>query len=81
MSCRRISRAAAPGWNEYLRAWLAVGLDGYCQHSSLEQHSSATRRLLKRIHDAGRALGDVILEERDVVHLDFHHRNALANNG
>jgi len=69
------------GWNEYLRASLSVGLDGYCQHSSLEQHSAATRRLLERIHEAGRALGDVILEERDVVHLDFHHRNALANAG
>ena len=72
---------SGPSWNEYLRASLSVGLDGYCQHSSLEQHSTATGRLLERIHEAGRALGDVILEERDVVHLDFHHRNALANNG
>jgi len=55
--------------------------DGYCQHSSLEQHSTATRRLLERIHEAGRALGDVIFEEPDVVHLDLYHRNALANNG
>jgi len=72
---------SGPSWNEYLRASLSIGLDGYCQHSSLEQHSAATRHLLERIHEAGRALGDVILEERDAVHLDFHHRNALATDG
>jgi hypothetical protein len=73
--------AHGAGWREYMARSLLVGLNGYCEHSSLKAHSAGTRALLKRIQGLGEALADVDLVERDAVHLDFHHRNVLASNG
>jgi hypothetical protein len=69
------------GWKAYLRRSLLAGLDGYCEHSSLQSFSPATRYLLARVRAAGEALADVELVENDAVHLDFHHRNALCCDG
>jgi hypothetical protein len=69
------------GWKEYMTRSLLVGLDGYCEHRSLSTHSAATRALLSRIQASGEALEDIDLVENDAVHLDFHHRNALASTG
>jgi hypothetical protein len=69
------------GWKAYVRRSLLVGLDGYCEHSSLQRHSPATRDLLARVRAAGVALADVELVESDAVHLDFHHRNVLCCDG
>jgi Phosphotransferase enzyme family len=69
------------GWKAYVRRSLLVGLEGYCEHGSLQRHSPATRDLLAQARAAGNALSKVDLVEDDAVHLDFHHRNALCCDG
>jgi hypothetical protein len=69
------------GWREYLTTSLAEGLRGYCEHGSLNAHSAATRALLARVRAAAGPLHHVELEERDAVHLDFHHLNVLQAGG
>jgi hypothetical protein len=69
------------GWKTYMLESLSRGLSGYCEHASLQTYDQATRALLGRILAAGDALVGVAVEEHDVVHLDFHHRNVLTENG
>jgi len=69
------------GWRSYMLESLNRGLSGYCEHASLQTYNQATRALLERIRAAGDALLGVAVEEHDAVHLDFHHRNVLAEEG
>lgn len=80
----RLQEAVLPdgsGWGDYVRRSLIDGLEGYCEHASLRGYDAATRGLLAQVQAAGVALDGVALEERDAVHLDFHHRNALLERG
>lgn len=80
----RLQRDAVPdgsGWGDYVRRSLVHGLEGYCEHASLAERDAATQDLLDQVRAAGAALESVVLEERDAVHLDFHHRNALVEHG
>jgi hypothetical protein len=69
------------GWREYLTASLTEGLRGYCEHGSLHAHSAATRALLARVRATAGPLRHLELEERDAVHVDFHHLNVLQAGG
>lgn len=80
----RLQEGAAPdgsGWGDYVRRSLIDGLEGYCEHESLRGYDAATRGLLAQIQAAGAAIDGVALRERDAVHVDFHHRNALVERG
>ena len=79
-----LQAGAAPGghgWKTYMLESLSRGLSGYCEHGSLRTYNQATRALLDRIRAAGAALVEVAVEEGDAVHVDFHHRNVLAEGG
>ncbi|HEY4829614.1 MAG TPA: phosphotransferase [Solirubrobacteraceae bacterium] len=69
------------GWGDYVRRSLVHGLEGYCEHASLAEHDAATQDLLDQVQAAGAALESVAFQERDAVHLDFHQRNALVEDG
>ena len=67
------------GWADYMRRTLTEGAQGYCLHEPLRVHSPETRRLLDWVESVGRDVGR--LPEGDLVHVDFHHRNMLREDG
>jgi aminoglycoside phosphotransferase (APT) family kinase protein len=66
-------------WSAYIAGSLVRGCDGYCVHHSLRDYDRRTAALLETIRATGETVGD--LPSRDVVHLDFHHRNVLLAGG
>ena len=66
-------------WSDYIRGTLLEGADGYCVHDSLRTHNDRTRQLLNWVEAVGKAVA--ALPSRDVVHVDFHHRNLLRVDG
>ena len=64
---------------ERVRRSLLVGLDGYCEHASLEQHSDRTRTILARCRRIGHNLTEVELPADDLVHGDFHTANLMSD--
>ncbi len=66
-------------WSDYIRGTLLEGADGYCVHESLRAHSDRTRQLLDWVEAVGKSVAT--LPSRDIVHLDFHHRNMLRVDG
>jgi len=51
---------------------------GFCLHGPLRHHSRATRGLLDRVHEVGRATPPGVLSGHDAVHLDLHPGNVLV---
>jgi hypothetical protein len=68
-------REGAEGWTDYIRMTLLDGADGYCLHEPLRRHSSKTSELVEWVESVGAGTGS--LPGRDLVHIDFHHRNML----
>jgi aminoglycoside phosphotransferase (APT) family kinase protein len=66
-------------WTEYIAGSLLRGCDGYCEHEPLRNYDRRTAALLETI----RATGDAVevLPSGDAVHVDFHHRNVLVDDG
>jgi Phosphotransferase enzyme family len=64
------------GWTAYIRATLTDGADGYCLHEPLRYHSEATKDIVQWVEAVGRRLVSS-LPDRDLVHIDFQHRNML----
>lgn len=61
-----------------VRRSLVTGLDGYCEHASLEAHSNRTRAIVGRAREIGAALDVDDLGTDDLIHGDFHTANILA---
>nr|WP_238351018.1 phosphotransferase [Kribbella shirazensis] len=51
---------------------------GFCLHESLQRYDDRTRRLLRWIHEVGRAEPDGMTGD-DLVHLDYHTGNVLTD--
>ena len=66
-------------WGAYLAGTLLQGADGYCLHEPMRRHSAASAALLERVVEVGRATDPAVLPGGDLVHLDFHHLNVLAD--
>jgi hypothetical protein len=64
-------------WGEFVLRTLREGADGWALHEPLRAHSTATRQVLEWIEDVGATTPPSAFHDRDLVHLDFHHRNAL----
>ena len=56
------------------------GAPGWCRHESLELHSDRTRRFWERARAAVSQNLDRF-PDGDLVHMDFHHRNVLQQDG
>lgn len=69
---------ASTEFRHRIRRSLLTGLDGYCEHASLEAHSDATRAILQRSRRLGAALDADQLPADDLIHGDFHTANLLA---
>jgi len=69
----------ASSWREFIRQTLTEGAEVWCLHEPLRSHSPATAAVLRRIEAVGGGMGP--LPERDLVHVDFHHRNVLRDGG
>jgi Ser/Thr protein kinase RdoA (MazF antagonist) len=67
-----------PEWGAYLVRTLLHGAEGYCLHEPMRSHSAASAALLERILAIGEATPASSLPGHDLVHLDFHHLNVLA---
>ncbi|MBU2665516.1 aminoglycoside phosphotransferase family protein [Actinoplanes bogorensis] len=50
---------------------------GFCLHQPLQEHSTRSAALLRRIHEIG-ATGTVMIGD-DLVHMDFHPGNVLVD--
>jgi hypothetical protein len=66
-------------WSTYIAGSLLHGCEGYCVHQSLRDYDRRTAALLETIRTTGEAVRD--LPSGDVVHIDFHHRNVLLDDG
>ncbi len=66
-------------WTQYIRTTLCEGADGYCIHETLRRHDRWSRRVVGWVQEVGRSLPQ--LPGCDIVHVDFHHRNLLRNEG
>jgi Phosphotransferase enzyme family len=66
-------------WTSYIVGSLVNGCNGYCMHEPLREYNRRTAALLKTIQAAAEAI--VEFPSRDVVHVDFHHRNVLVADG
>ena len=69
------------GFGAWLIGSLRSGCDGYCLHAPLARYDARTRRLLARVRAAGERLDPADVPAGGIVHLDFHHRNALWQAG
>jgi len=68
-------------WRQLIECSLVEGLDGYCEHRSLQAFSEQTRKLLDRIRATGRSVDWGSLPADDLVHYDFHLGNVLSVDG
>jgi len=71
---------AIPGrsdWHQEALRTVLRGGDGYCLHTSLQQHSPETAELLKALQALVRAHQDEPHRTNDIVHGDFQHANIL----
>lgn len=66
-------------WGRFLLRTLRVGADGWALHEPLREHSDQTRRLVEWIEKLGGQLDEKSFPDKDLVHIDFHHRNALQS--
>jgi aminoglycoside phosphotransferase (APT) family kinase protein len=66
-------------WQDLVVASLTEGLDGWCVHEPLMEHSERSRTLLDRIRATGRWIGSVPLPAADLVHLDLHAENVVSD--
>lgn len=62
-------------WTAWIRSTLLEGAAGFCLRETLASYDAETRELLAWIDEVGKTHPD--LPARDVVHVDFHHRNVL----
>ena len=69
---------SAGEWQELIRSSLTVGLDGYCQHESLESFSAESRALLEQVRAVGRDSSLDRLVADDLIHYDLHPDNVLS---
>jgi aminoglycoside phosphotransferase (APT) family kinase protein len=68
-------------WGEQIVTSLRTGLDGWCIHSLIRDHSGKAAALLDRIEAIGRSVEPDDLPVTDLVHGDYHHRNVLLADG
>jgi hypothetical protein len=62
---------------EVIRTVLEGG-EGYCMHASLQQHSSESIALLRRLQTIVEAYGHELPARNDIVHFDFQPFNLLV---
>jgi hypothetical protein len=82
LECRRLTVGRgvsidAEPWGRFIIRTLRHGADGWALHQPLRIHSADTRRMLEWVEAVGAQLTEDDFHDRDLVHLDFHHRNAL----
>jgi Phosphotransferase enzyme family len=65
-------------WGDYLLSSLVNGCEGYCVHESLRDYDKRTASLIAEIEHVGRSAATDDFPIRDIVHIDFHHRNVLV---
>jgi Phosphotransferase enzyme family len=73
---------AIPGrkdWHQEVINTVLLGGDGYCLHSSLQQHSRGTSDLLQTLQTLVMAHQDEPHRTNDIVHGDFQHSNILIH--
>lgn len=64
-------------WGEFILRTLCEGADGWALHQPLRDHSADTRDILGWIEATGAGTSLAAFHQRDLVHLDYHHRNVL----
>ena len=57
------------------------GLDEWCLHTIVANHSPRAADLLHRIVAVGESLDPSVIPATDLVHCDYHHRNVLVDRG
>lgn len=75
---------AIPGrkdWHQEAVDTVLLGGDGYCLHTSLQQHSQETAELLRALQALVTAHQDEPHRTTDIVHGDFQHANILVQDG
>lgn len=72
---------SARDWSPLLQSSLTDGLDGYCEHHSLQTFSDASRALLQRIRQVGDDPSVGQLLAQDLVHYDLHSVNVVSDDG
>jgi hypothetical protein len=65
-------------WPEEVIRTVLVGGDGYCLHQSMNEHSSTTRDLLRRLQALVDEHRGAVPTRRDLVHFDFQPANLLV---
>lgn len=70
-----------PDWHDEVVNTVLFGGDGYCLHTSLQQHSSETADLLRSLQTLVSTYRDAPHRVRDIVHGDFHNTNILVHDG
>ncbi|HEY1350133.1 MAG TPA: phosphotransferase [Ktedonobacteraceae bacterium] len=72
--------AGLPDWHAEAIATVLCGGNGYCLHTSLQQHTSRTRRLLTELQRLVALNRQEPHRSNDIVHGDFQHANILLHN-
>lgn len=75
----RLAFPGLPDWHQEAVNTVLLGGDGYCLHSSLQQHSPVTATLLSDLQSLVSAHRDTPHQTNDVVHGDFQHANILVH--
>ncbi|QBD76733.1 hypothetical protein EPA93_12245 [Ktedonosporobacter rubrisoli] len=65
-------------WHQEVVKTVLLGGDGYCIHTSLQQHSQVTVDILRTLQSLVTAYRDEPHSSNDIVHGDFQHANILV---
>ena len=77
---RALASQSQQNWHQVAVKTVLYGGNGYCLHSSLQEHSRETAQLLQELQGLVVAHQDVPHRTNDIVHGDFHLANILAHN-
>lgn len=85
LKLNELQMGQAPGsspddWRQVLINCVLYGGDGFCLHSSLQQHSPETAQLLYTLQNIVLAHQDELPIAGDIVHVDFNPANLLISN-
>jgi hypothetical protein len=69
------------GWHQEVIKTVLFGGNGYCLHTSMQQHSQVTADLLQKLQSLVVAYQDEPHRTGDIVHVDFQQSNILIHNG
>lgn len=68
-------------WHQEVIDTVLLGGDGYCLHTSMQQHSQDTANLLQSLQTLVKTHQDEPYRTNDIVHGDYQHTNILMQDG